>query len=114
MPSLEAALALAQIESPTDSMPRLEAALALAQRHESQTDIAFCLWRLALAAMHSNDLQGAATYFEQSIVYYRLLNDRFYLAYAAQRIRRTLFYIRPTRQGRCFGHAKSRFATPDR
>jgi predicted ATPase len=68
--------------SQTDSMPRLEAALALAQKHESQTDIAFCLWRLALAAMHTNDPQVAATYFEQSIVYYRLLNDRFYLAYA--------------------------------
>lgn len=82
MPRLEAALALAQIESRTDSIPRLKVALALAQKYESQTDIAFCLWRLAMAAMHTNDQQDAAAYFEQSIVAYRLLNDRFYLGYA--------------------------------
>jgi predicted ATPase/DNA-binding XRE family transcriptional regulator len=68
-------------ESPTDLMPRLEAALVLAQKHESQSDIAFCLWRLALALAQSNDAKGAASCFEQSIVYYRLLDDRFYLAY---------------------------------
>jgi predicted ATPase/DNA-binding XRE family transcriptional regulator len=86
MPRLEAAFALAQIESQTDAIPRLEAALALAQKHESQTDIAFCLWRLALASMQTDDLQGAAAYFEQSIVYYRSLNDRFYLGYALKQL----------------------------
>ena len=67
-------------EPPTESRARIETGLALAQAHDDQPEIAFCLWRLGMALIFCEDAPGAIAYFEQSIVHYQALADRFYLA----------------------------------
>jgi len=70
-----------RFESPTEIRRRLETSLALAQKHENQKEIAFCLWCWAVVLKQCDNANGAIPYFEQSIIHYQKLGDRFYLGY---------------------------------
>lgn len=67
-------------EPPTESMTRIETALAVAQAHNDETEIAFCLWRIAMAKLPAEDIDGAIACHKQSINHYQRLGDRFYLS----------------------------------
>jgi len=64
-----------------ESRARVETGLAIAQQEENQTEIAFCLWRLAVILCLSGDTVGAIPYFAESLAHYQALDDRFYQGY---------------------------------
>lgn len=72
---------LALFESRSESKARVEMGLALAQQAENRTEIAFCLWRLAVVLYVSEDPIAAIPYFSQSLTHYQALDDRFYQGY---------------------------------
>jgi len=67
-------------DQPTEFRARIEIGLTIAQANDNRAEVAFCLWGLAMAMLLGEDAGGAIAYFEQSIVHYRALADRFYLA----------------------------------
>ena len=72
---------IVRFESLTEIRARLEISLILAQQQESPKEIAFCLWCWAVTLKQAGDANGAIPYFEQGIIHYQALGDRFYLGY---------------------------------
>ena len=58
----------------------LQACLSIAQAHESQTDVAFCLMMAGNTYWHIHDYGTGIQYYEQSLEYYRQIDDLFYVS----------------------------------
>lgn len=72
---------LTYLETSTETRRQLEIALTIAQAHNNQANSAFCLWRLGTIVYGESRLEEARAYYDQSLAYYRSVDDDFYASY---------------------------------
>jgi predicted ATPase/DNA-binding CsgD family transcriptional regulator len=64
-----------------DVQAEIEQCLAIARTHGDQADMAMCLWLLGIIAFSRGNCDSAIVFFEDSLAYYRALDDRDYIGH---------------------------------